>query len=187
MAASRFFPLLVALLVIMFASGQDLAQTQTQSPPQPQPQPQTQTCSPDHTILYQRAVSLLDKAEKKLADKYTAEAKGLVKEANSLFAILAKECAPNQQERELSDKELQQEAVNQKLCEDALSQAERLMQSAEEKEQKSEAADAQGDADLSISYQRQAKGEYERAQVLAIKAGIHALRNQEMVFRFLNK
>jgi uncharacterized protein (DUF1697 family) len=187
MAASRLFPLLVALLVIMLVSGQDLAQTQTQSPPPPQTETQTETCSPDHTIIYQRAVALLDKAEKRLADKYTAEAKALVKEANSLFAILAKECAPNQAERELSDKELQQEAVNQKLCEDALSQAERLIKSAEEKEKKSEAAEAKGDADLSISYQRQAKGEYEGAQVLAVKAGIYALRNQQMIFRFLNR
>ena len=51
-------------------------------------------CGPDHAILFKRAVKLLDDAEKKLATGYTAEAKAHLKEANSLFTILQKECGP---------------------------------------------------------------------------------------------
>lgn len=150
-------------------------------------QSQSPACGPDHAIIYKRASALLDKAEKKLNEKYTAEAKALVKEANSLFSILVKECAPAQKERELNEKELQQEAINKKLSEDALAQAEQLMKSAEEKEKKSQQAEAKGQTDLSLSYQRQAKSEYERAHALSVKAEIYALRNQEMIFRYLNR
>ena len=93
-------------------------------------------CGPDHTILYKRAVKLLDNAEKKLTAGYTAEAKSQVKEANSLFTILQKECGPQQAERALTDQEIQQEAINQKLAADELAQADRLIKSAEEKQQK---------------------------------------------------
>ncbi|MFO7897219.1 MAG: hypothetical protein R6U84_09825, partial [Candidatus Cloacimonadales bacterium] len=58
-------------------------------------------CGPDHAILYNKAVKILDSAEKKLAAKYTAEAKAQVKEANSLFSILVKECGPLQKGRAL--------------------------------------------------------------------------------------
>jgi multidrug efflux pump subunit AcrA (membrane-fusion protein) len=175
MTPFRFFSLLVAFLVAAVSIGQGLAQSKSPA------------CGPDHAIIYKRSVALLDKAEKKLNDKYTAEAKALVKEANSLFSILFKECAPAQRERELTEKELQQEAINKKFSEDALAQAERLMKSAEDKEKKSQQAEAQGQTDLSVSYQRQAKSEYERAHALSIKAEIYALRNQEMIFRFLSK
>jgi|UniRef100_A0A7C3SIZ7 endo-alpha-1,4-polygalactosaminidase (GH114 family) len=167
--------LFAAAFAVLLSGGHGLAQS---------PKP---ACGPDHAIIYKRAANLLNKAEKKLNDKYTAEAKSLVKEANSLFSILVKECAPTQQERELTEKELQQEAINKKLSEDALAQAEQLMKSAEDKEKKSQQAEAKGQTDLSISYQRQAKSEYERAHALSVKAEIYALRNQEMIFRFLNK
>lgn len=164
-----------AFLAILLTVSQGLAQSQSPA------------CGPDHAIIYKRASALLDKAEKKLNEKYTAEAKALVKEANSLFSILVKECAPAQKERELTEKELQQEAINKKLSEDALAQAEQLMKSAEEKEKKSQQAEAKGQTDLSLSYQRQAKSEYERAHALSVKAAIYALRNQEMIFRYLNR
>ncbi len=95
-------------------------------------------CGPDHEILYKRAVTLLDNAEKKLNARYTAEAKSLAKEAKSLFAILQKECGPQQKERALTPKEDQQEAINQKLAADETAQAERLMKSAEEKFKKAD-------------------------------------------------
>jgi hypothetical protein len=175
MTLSRFFWLSVAFLVTFVCVGQGLAQSKSPA------------CGPDHAIIYKRASALLDKAEKKLNDKYTAEAKGLVKEANSLFSILVKECAPTQQERELTEKELQQEAINKKLIEDSQGQADRLNKSAEEKLKKSLDLDAKGQSDEATVLQRQAKGESERAQVLAIKAEIFSLRIQEMVFRFLIK
>ncbi len=175
MSLSRYFCLSAAFLASVILVNGGLAQ------------PKTTACGPDHAIIYKRASALLDKAEKKLNDKYTAEAKALVKEANSLFSILVKECAPAQQARELTEKEAQQEAINKKLCEDALAQADQLMASAADKEKKGQQAEAQGQTEQSISCQRQAKSEYERAHVQSIKAEIYALRNQEMIFRFLNK
>ncbi len=141
-------------------------------------------CGPDHAILYKRAVGLLDQAEKKLAGRYTAEAKSLVKEANSLFTILQKECGPQQKDRLLSDRETQQEAINQKLCADERAAADRLMKSAEEKEKKAQQAEA-AQPDLSVKYQQEAKQEYEQAHKRYIKAEIYALRNQQMLFSFL--
>ena len=141
-------------------------------------------CGPDHAILYKRAVSLLDKAEKKLAGKYTAEAKALVKESNSLFTILLKECGPLQKDRTLTPQEEQQEGVNKKLAADELAQAERLEKSATEKLKKSDQLEG-SQRELSLKYAREAKFEFELAQTHSIKAGIYALRNQQMIFRFL--
>ena len=143
-------------------------------------------CGPDHAILYKRAVKLLDTAEKKLTQGYTAEAKSLAKEANSLFSILQKECGPEQKDRVLTDREAQQEAINQKLSADERAQADRLMQSAEDKEKQSAKEEATQPA-LSLKRQREAKSEYEQAHKRYIKAQIYALRNQQMVFSFLNR
>jgi hypothetical protein len=141
-------------------------------------------CGPDHAILYKRAVKLVDQTEKKLAAGYTAEAKSLLKEANALFTILQKECAPQEKERLLTDQEAQQEAINQKLAADELAQAEHLMKSADEITQKAAKIETTN-PDLYKQYVRQAKGEYEQAQKRSIRSGIYALRNQQMVFKFL--
>ncbi|RJR42374.1 MAG: hypothetical protein C4567_07440 [Deltaproteobacteria bacterium] len=164
----------------LLLAGAGLAQTQ--APPQPRSSAASPAkCGPDHAILYKRAVGLLDKAEKKLAAKYTAEAKSLLKEANSLFTILVKECGPDQKTRTLTPQEEQQETVNKKLAADETAQAERLEKSAAEKLKKAEAA--QGD--LGAKYAREAKAENEQAQVRHLKSGIYSLRNQQMIFRFL--
>ena len=141
-------------------------------------------CGPDHAILYKRAVKLVDDAEKKLAAGYTAEAKAHLKEANSLFTILQKECAPQEKDKILTDKEAQQEAINQKLAADELAQAEKLMKSADEKEKKAAKIEAT-EPDLFIKYQREAKSEYEQAHKRSIRSEIYALRNQQMIFKFL--
>ncbi|MFH1596183.1 MAG: hypothetical protein ABIG94_07435 [Pseudomonadota bacterium] len=143
-------------------------------------------CGPDHALLYKRAVGLLDQAEKKLTARYTAEAKSLVKEANSLFTILLKECGQEQKDRLLTDKEAQQESINQKLSADERSAADRLMKSAEDKEKKAQQLEA-SQPEVSLKYQREAKEEYEQAHKRYIKAGIYALRNQQMLFSFLGK
>ncbi len=174
MTQSRLVLMVLGFLLLFGLLGPGLAQ---QAPAK---------CGPDHAILYKRAVKLLDTAEKKLTAGYTAEAKSMVKEANSLFTILQKECGPEQKDRILTDQETQQEAINQKLCADERTQADRLMQSAEDKEKKSTKAEA-AQADLSVRYQREAKSEYEQAQKRYIKAEIYALRNQQMVFGFLGR
>jgi hypothetical protein len=197
MPLSRYvvLTLVVALMAALSVPGQ----AQTQAPAQPQAQTPAAAapakapapvpsgkvaCGPDHAILYKRAVTLLDNAEKKLNARYTAEAKALAKEANALFSILAKECGPAQKERLLSPKEEQQEAINQKLCADERAQADRLMKSAEDKEKKSAQSEAKEPA-LSLKYQKEAKDEYEQAHKRYIKSQIYALRNQQIVFRFL--
>jgi hypothetical protein len=188
-----FGSIILAVFLVYAFPGLILAQAQppAQPPAQPQTPDQPQTipatkCGPDHAILYKRAVTLLDTAEKKLNAKYTAEAKSMAKEAKSLFAILQRECGQDQKERLLTPKEEQQEAINQKLCADEQAQAERLMKSAEEKEKKSAQLEAK-QPDLSIKYQREAKDEYEQAQRRSIKAMIYSLRTQQMLFQFLAK
>jgi len=170
----RFVPLILGVLLVWGLLGSALAQ---QHPAK---------CGPDHAILYKRAVKLLDTAEKKLTAGYTAEAKNQVKEANSLFTILQKECGPEQKERALTDKETQQEAINQKQAADELAQAERLMKSAEEKSQKAVKIETT-QPDLYLKYQREAKSEFEQAHKRSIKSEIYALRNQQMVFGWLGK
>ena len=161
-------------MVALAFSGVTLAQTATAK------------CGPDHAILYKRAVGLLDQAEKKLTARYTAEAKSLVKEANSLFTVLQKECGQEQKDRLLTDKEAQQESINQKLSADERSAADRLMKSAEDKEKKAQQLEA-SQPEVSLKYQREAKEEYEQAHKRYIKAGIYALRNQQMLFSFLGR
>ncbi len=148
------------------------------------PQP---VCGPDHSIIYKRAVKLLNDAERKLNAKYTAEAKTLLKEANSLFTILIKECGPSQAGRELTEKELQQEAINKKLHDEAYAQHERLFKSAEEKEKRADQLRRQGQEDASDQIRSQAVRDYELANVQAVKATLYALRNQQMLFQYLNK
>jgi len=147
--------------------------------------PKTQ-CGPDHAILYKRAVKLVDDAEKKLAAGYTAEARAHLKEANSLFTILQKECLPREKKIMLTDKEAQQEAINQKLAADELAQAERLMKSAAQKEKMAAQVESVN-RDLYVKYLQQAKREYEQAHMRSIRSEIYALRNQQMTFKFLVK
>jgi DNA anti-recombination protein RmuC len=164
----------IVVLLALGLSGTVLAQTAKTK------------CGPDHALLYKRAVGLLDQAEKKLTARYTAEAKSLVKEANSLFTILQKECGQEQKDRLLTDKEAQQESINQKLSADERSAADRLMKSAEDKEKKAQQLEA-SQPEVSLKYQREAKEEYEQAHKRYIKAGIYALRNQQMLFSFLGR
>ena len=188
MTWKRCVPLMVVILVGLGLAAPALGQVPAQAPakaPAPAPTPPAK-CGPDHAILYKRAVTLLDTAEKKLNARYTAEAKALVKDANNLFSILQKECGPSLPKEPLEGKEAQQEAINQKLSADERAQADRLMKSAEDKEKKSQQLEV-GNKDLSLKYQREAKEEYEQAHKRYIKAEIYALRNQQMIFRFLGK
>ena len=174
MTLPRYAAIFLGFFLALILSGATLAQNAKAK------------CGPDHAILYKRAVGLLDQAEKKLTAKYTAEAKSLVKEANSLFTILHKECGPQQAERALTDREIQQEAINQKLSADELAQAERLIKSAEEKQQKAAKIETT-QPEVYLKYQREAKAEFEQAHKRSIKSEIYALRNQQMVFGFLGR
>jgi hypothetical protein len=141
--------------------------------------------SPDHAILYNRAVSFLDQAQQKLKDGDLAAAKSLVKQSNSLFTLLQKEYASVLAERELSPQEDQQLAIDQKLADDTHAQADRLMATAAAQEKKAQGLEAQGrEADSKASY-RQSRDGYNRAQNLYVRSELHALRNQQRIFRFL--
>ncbi len=141
--------------------------------------------SRDHAILYKRAVGFLDQAEKNLAAGDLAGAKGLVKQSNSLFALLKQEYASQLAEHELSPQEDQQLAIDQKLADDTHAQADRLMATAAAQEKKAQELERQGrEADAKASY-RHSKDEYNRAQGLYVKSAIYALRNQQKLFRFL--
>jgi hypothetical protein len=143
------------------------------------------TFSPDHAILYRRAVGFLDQAEQKLKAGDLAGAKALVKQSNSLFTLLQKEYGSRLSERELSPEEDQQLAINQKLADDTHAQADRLMTTAAAMDKKAQELEAQGrEADSKASY-RQSKDEYNRAQNLYVRSELQALRNQQRIFRFL--
>jgi bacterioferritin (cytochrome b1) len=142
-------------------------------------------CGPDHAILYKKAVKLVDSAEKKLNEKYTAEAKAQLKEANSLFSVLVKECGPTQKERNLTDAETQQVTDNNKKKDELYQKGVALEKSAAENLKKGQEAEAKSQDELSSRYYRQAKTENEQAQVAFIQSELYALRNQQLIFRFL--
>ncbi len=143
------------------------------------------TFSPDHAILYKQAVSLLDQAQQKLKAGDLAGAKSMVKQSNSLFSLLKKEYAGALTEREFSPQEDQQLAINQKLADDTRAQADRLMEAATAKDKKAQELETQGrEADAKAAY-RQSKDEYNQAQSLYVRSTLQALRNQQMILRFL--
>src|SRR5665647_144480 len=111
------------------------------------------TFSPDHAILYKRAVGLLDQAEQKLKGGDLAAAKSLVKQSYSLFTLLQKEYASVLAARELSPQEDEQLAINQKLADDTHAQADRLMATAAAQDKKAQELETQGrEADSKASY-----------------------------------
>jgi bacterioferritin (cytochrome b1) len=173
MSTQNFLMIIGALSLGVFLNSVALAQS-------------TQTkCGPDHAILYKKAVKLVDSAEKKLAAKYTAEAKALVKEANSLFTILVKECGPEQKGRALTETEMAQEIANNKKKDEYYNKGLALEKSADENLKKGQEAEAKSQDDSATGYFRQAKTENEQAHASFIQAEIYALKNQQMIFRFL--
>jgi bacterioferritin (cytochrome b1) len=173
MSTQNFLMIIGALSLGVFLNSVALAQS-------------TQTkCGPDHAILYKKAVKLVDSAEKKLAAKYTAEAKALVKEANSLFTILVKECGPEQKGRALTETEMAQEIANNKKKDEYYNKGLALEKSAGENLKKGQEAEAKSQDDSAAQYFRQAKTENEQAHASFIQAEIYALKNQQMIFRFL--
>ncbi len=180
----RYCQIVVTVFLVHGLLGSSLAQTPPQAPA-PTTAPRAK-CGPDHVIIYKRAVALLDKAEKKLYARYTAEAKALAKEAKNLFAIIQKECGQEQRDRLLTDKEAQQEAYNKRLATDEQTAAERLEKSAEEKFNKAQQLDAK-QPEMANKLYRESKEEAEQANKRNIKAMIYFLRNQQMVFQWLGK
>ncbi|AEB10287.1 hypothetical protein Desac_2466 [Desulfobacca acetoxidans DSM 11109] len=139
----------------------------------------------DHSQIYKQAVALVEQAEKKLAGNYTAEAKALVKEANSLFGILVKELPEQLKERQLTLKQDEQYNINQKMAADSSAQGERMEKSAQEKQRQSETLDAQGQKEAAIKLQQEAVREFNLANKAYLRAQIYHLKNLQQVYSFL--
>jgi hypothetical protein len=134
---------------------------------------------------YRQAVSLLEEAQQQLEAKNLSGALSLVKQTNALFTLLQKESAAKLADHELSSQESQQLAINQKLATDSQSQADRLLETAGVKKKQAEELRAQGKAEAGDAAERESKEQYLQAQTLSIKSAIYALRNQQIIFRFL--
>jgi len=141
----------------------------------------------DHGMIYKQAVDTIDRAEKKLTAGYTAEAKALLKESNSLFNILQSELSQELPQQQMAESQMSQEQSNKKLADDSLAQGERLEKSAQEKEAKSAELEKKGQDQQSIKLQGEAKKEYELAQKAFLKAQIYSLRNRQLTFSFLTR
>jgi hypothetical protein len=134
---------------------------------------------------YQQAVSLLEEAQQQLEAKNLSGALSLVKQSNALFTQLQKESAAKLAEHELSSQESQQLAINQKLATDSQGKADSLLETAGAKKKQAAELRAQGKAEEGDAAERESKEQYLQAQTLSIKAAIYALRNQQIIFRFL--
>ena len=134
---------------------------------------------------YRQAVEHLEQAEQQLTAGNPSAALSLVKQTNAIFTRLQQESAAKLAERELSSQESQQLAINQKLATEAQAKADELLKTAAAK--KKEAADlrAKGPAEAGDATERESRDQYLQAQILSIKSAIYALRNQQIIFRFL--
>lgn len=141
----------------------------------------------DHAQIFKRAVDALNAAEKKLAGNYTAEAKALVKEASSLFAILQKEMPEHIKSQELTSGQEEQYNANQKLGEDSMANGQRLEQAAAEKQKKGDLLEAQGFMDAAAKVQQEVVRDLGLAQKAYLKAAIYHLRNSQLTFDSLHK
>jgi hypothetical protein len=146
-----------------------------------------QNAPQDHAQIYKRAVAAIDAADKKLTGNYTAEAKALVKESNSLFSILQKEMPEKMKSLELTPTQEEQWNSNNKLGEDSSAQGQKLEKSAQEKQKKGDTMEAQGQQDMAIKLQQEAMRELSLAQKAHLKAAIYHLRNLQLTYSFLTK
>ena len=134
---------------------------------------------------YGQAVSLLDQAEQELNAKNLSAALSLVKQTNAIFTNLQKESAAKLAERELSAKESEQLAINQKLGEEAQAKADSFLPTATAKKKQAEELRAKGQTEAGDAAERESREQYLEVQKFSIKSAIYALRNQQIIFRFL--
>jgi preprotein translocase subunit Sec63 len=162
---------LLALVLALALVGAGWSQTATPAAPEANP--------------YRQAVAFLDQAEQQLTAKNLSSALSLVKQTNSIFTSLQKESAAKLAERELSAQESQQLAINQKLAAEAQAQADGLLETAAAKKKQAEELRTKGQAEAGDAAERESKEQYLQVQTLSIKSAIYALRNQQIIFRFL--
>ena len=134
---------------------------------------------------YGQAVSLLDQAEQQLTAENLSVALSLVKQSNAIFTLLQKDSAAKLAEREISAKESEQLAINQKLGEEAQAKADGFLPTATAKKKQAEELRAKGQAEAGDAAERESREQYLQVQKFSIKSAIYALRNQQIIFRFL--
>ena len=163
---------LLALALILSLVGAGWAQTATPTASEP-------------AKNYGQAVSLLEQAEQQLNAGNLPVALSLVKQSNALFTLLQKDSAAKLAERELSSKESEQLAINQKLGEEAQAKADGFLPTATAKKKQAEELRAKGQAEAGDAAERESREQYLQVQKFSIKSAIYALRNQQIIFRFL--
>ena len=163
---------LLSLALVLALAGAGWAQTAT--PPAPA------SASP-----YRQAVEHLEQAEQELTAGNLSSALSLVKQSNALFTGLQKEGAAKLAERELSAKESEQLAINQKLATEVQTKADELLKTAAAKKKEAADLNAKGQTEAGEAAERESRDQYLQAQNLSIKSAIYALRNQQIIFRFL--
>jgi hypothetical protein len=144
---------------------------------------QTPEAAESDATLYTRAVALLDQAEQQLTAKNLPAALSLVKQSNQIFTLLQEKNAAALAARTPSRSDEQQLAINEKLAADAQAQADRLLEAAAAK--KKQALETEGQTEAAETAFRESREGYLQSQTLSIKAAIYALRNQQIIFRFL--
>ena len=163
---------LMVLSLILSLVGAGWAQTATPTASEP-------------AKTYGQAVSLLEQAEQQLTAENLSVALSLVKQSNSIFTLLQKDSAAKLAERELSAKESEQLAINQKLGEEAQAKADGFLPTATAKKKQAEELRAKGQAEAGDAAERESREQYLQVQKFSIKSAIYALRNQQIIFRFL--
>jgi FtsZ-interacting cell division protein ZipA len=171
MSRGSFGICVLALALALALVGAGWAQTASPTAPDANP--------------YRQAVALLDQAEQELTAKNLSAALSLVKQTNAIFTSLQKESAAKLAERELSSKESEQLAINQKLGEEAQAKADSFLPTATAKKKQAEELRAKGQAEAADAAERESKDQYLQVQTFSIKSAIYALRNQQIIFRFL--
>ena len=147
--------------------------------------PQTAATPAPDANPYRQAVAYLEQAEQQLTAENLSAALSLVKQSNEIFTRLQKESASKLAERELTAQESQQLAINQKLANEAQAKADELLSTAAAKKKQAEELRNKGQAEAGDATERESKEQYLQAQTLSIKSATYALRNQQIIFRFL--
>jgi len=163
---------LLSLALTLSLVGAGWAQTATPTAPGP--------ANP-----YLQAVAHLEQAEQQLTAGNLSSALSLVKKSNELFTRFQKDSAAKLAERELSSQESQQLAINQKLATEAQTKADELLKTAAAKKKEAAELRAKGQTDAGDAAERESRDQYLQVQNLSIKSAIYALRNQQIIFRFL--
>jgi hypothetical protein len=144
---------------------------------------QTPPTAESDATLYTRAVELLNQAEQQLTAEDLPKALAAVKQANALFTQLQKKNTAALKDHQLSRQDEQQLAINEKLATGTQAQADRLLEAAAAKKKQAMATKEMNEA--AETALRESREGYHQAQALSIKAAIYALRNQQIIFRFL--